>query len=81
MKKKNIGIIIVSAIAIISGYNVCISQSNQKISKLALANVEALANGEGGTSYDCCNTSECGGAFCGKFTPAGSSTSYGVFYK
>ena len=75
MKKKNIGIIIVSAIAIISGYNVCISQSNQKISKLA------LANGEGGTSYDCCNTSECGGAFCGKFTPAGSSTSYSVFYK
>lgn len=82
MKTKLFGLIVITAITFLAGYNVYTSQDNQKISDLALANVEALANGEGGGSYNCCNDrGECKGSYCGEFTPAGSSTSVSVYYK
>lgn len=46
MKKKILGIIAVVAIAAIAGYNVYSAQNSDKLSTLALANVEALANAE-----------------------------------
>lgn len=45
MKKKIMGLIAVVAIATVAGYNVYTSQNNNgKLSDLALANVEALAD-------------------------------------
>jgi hypothetical protein len=44
MKKKMMGIIAAVAVAVVAGYNIYASQSNVKLSDLALANVEALAN-------------------------------------
>ena len=46
MKKKVIGIFTIVAIATVVGYNAYTSQSNLKLSALALANVEALARYE-----------------------------------
>ncbi|EKJ92501.1 NVEALA protein [Bacteroides finegoldii] len=44
MKKKMMGIIAIVAIAAVTGYNVYVSQSNAKLSNLALNNIEALAD-------------------------------------
>ena len=46
MKKKMMGIIAIVAIAAVAGYNVYVSQSNAKLSNLALNNIEALADDE-----------------------------------
>lgn len=62
MKKKIVGVIAVVAIAAIAGYNVYSSQNDVKLSDLALANVEALAQqGESGDSkvYCCGNSGTC----------------------
>ncbi len=50
MKKKLMGIVtIIIAIAAVAGYNVYASRSNVKLSDLALANVEALADSSEGS--------------------------------
>lgn len=54
MKKKLLGIMAVSAIVTFAGYNVYVSHSKEvKLSKLLLANVEALAQNESGDSKKC----------------------------
>lgn len=52
MKKKLFGIIVVTVVAIVAGYNVYLSQNETKLSDLVLANVEAFAwGGETGGPY------------------------------
>lgn len=58
MKKKIMGLIAIVAIAAVAGYNVYASQYNMKLSDLALANVEALAN-DGESGYSCSATANC----------------------
>ena len=53
MKKKLMGIVTIIAIAAVAGYNVYASRSNVKLSDLALANVEALADSSEGSQSDC----------------------------
>ena len=60
MKKKLFGFLAVFAVAAVASYNVYNSKSEVKLSDLAMANVEALARGEGSTgntgpgkTYDC----------------------------
>ena len=53
MKKKMMGIIAIVAIAAVTGYNVYVSQSNAKLSNLALNNIEALADNEDTTNHAC----------------------------
>ena len=53
MKKKMMGIIAIVAIAAVAGYNVYVSQSNAKLSNLALNNIEALADNEDTTNHAC----------------------------
>ncbi len=47
MKKKIFAILIVAVVAVFAGYNVYQSQKGEMMSDLMLANVEALARGEG----------------------------------
>lgn len=62
MKKKILGIIAVVAIAAIAGHNIYTSQNDVKLSDLAMANIEALAqssessdgNCEPSDSRECC---------------------------
>ena len=49
MKKKLFSVLAVVAIVTVAGYNVYNAKSEVKLSDLALANVEALANGESST--------------------------------
>lgn len=44
MKKKILGVVVVTVIAFVAGYNVCLSQNKVELSDLALANVEAFAS-------------------------------------
>lgn len=53
MKKKLIGIIAIVAVAVVAGYNIYASQSNVKLSDLALANIDALASSGEGSLGDC----------------------------
>jgi hypothetical protein len=46
MKKKILGVAIVAAIALVSGWNISQSMSEVALSDVSLANVEALADGE-----------------------------------
>ncbi|WP_288361125.1 NVEALA domain-containing protein [uncultured Bacteroides sp.] len=63
MKKKLMGLIAIVAVAAVAGYNIYTSQSNVKLSDLALANIEALADpSEGG--FDCVNGCVDGGNGC-----------------
>lgn len=52
MKKKIIGVALVAAMAVAAGWSYNQSKNEVAMSDLALANVEALASGEGGTT--CC---------------------------
>ena len=52
MKKKTLKATFVVAIAMVSGINVFNNQRSEALSDIALANVEALADGENG-SLDC----------------------------
>ena len=80
MKKQIKFAMAVAAIAVAGGVGFYASQSEKTMSDVALANIEALADNEGGgSSYDCCNT--CGGDFCGWFTPADGSNKYKVYYR
>jgi hypothetical protein len=59
MKKKFFGAVVVVAIAVGAMINMNLSKSNNK-GDLALANVEALADGETVSTYYCCgNTGIC----------------------
>ncbi len=53
MKKKIMGLIAIVAIVAVAGYNIYVSQSNVKLSDLALANVEALASSCEESQSDC----------------------------
>ena len=50
MKKNILKATLVAAFALLAGYNVYNSQKAEGMSELALANVEALADGENGGS-------------------------------
>lgn len=69
MKKKLLSIIVVSAIAFVTSYNVYISQNDRKLSELALSNIEALAsNNEGGGCPNGC-VQGWGGCYCNGWYP------------
>ncbi len=53
MSKKFFATLIVAVVATFAGYNIYQSQRTVTMSDLALANVEALANGESGASTNC----------------------------
>ena len=55
MKKKIFGAALISAMAVAAGWNFNQSKNETQLSDLALANVEALANGESGGSFGCGN--------------------------
>jgi len=61
MNKKFIKVAFVAAIAMISGVNVFNAQKVNALSEIALANVEALANGEIGTGEYTKSTWNCSG--------------------
>lgn len=52
MKKNILKLVFASAFALVAGYSVYASQKKVEMSDLAMANVEALASGEG-SSQDC----------------------------
>ena len=54
MKRKLLSMVVVAIVAIVAGYNVYISQNETKLSDLALANVEALADNESGGGDKTC---------------------------
>ena len=84
MKKQIKFAMAVAAIAVAGGVGFYASQSEKPMSDVALANIEALADNEsgGGNIYDCCNDrSICTGDYCGKFSPAGSTTIYDVYHR
>lgn len=53
MMRKIIKIAFVAVFAAIAGYSVYMNQSTTELSDLALANVEALADGEWGQGFNC----------------------------
>jgi hypothetical protein len=57
MKKKILGVAIVAAIALVSGWNISQSKSDVALSDVALENVEALADENGGSSSTTCRCS------------------------
>ncbi len=61
MKKKIFGVILIAAMAITAGWSFNQSKNEVELSDLALANVEALAQGEsGGNSWCCGIVGSCG---------------------
>ena len=78
MKKNILKATLVAAFALSAGFNVYNSQKSEVISDLALANVEALASGEGSGGFDCCDT--CSGAYCGYFIDT-QGTGTKLYYK
>lgn len=83
MKKFIFRVAIIAAFVLVAGFGVYNSQKEElALSDLMLDNVEALANGESGGSYDCCqNQNTCKGSFCGTFYPAGSLSGISVYHK
>ena len=55
MYKKVLKVAFVAVIAMVSGINVFNAQQPAVLSDIAMENVEALANGESGTGYNCNN--------------------------
>jgi len=78
MKKILISVAII-AIAVVASFNVNFHSQENSLAEIGLANVEALADGESGNTYDCCDS--CTGAYCGTFTAADTGKSYKVYYK
>jgi len=79
MKKKILMGIFILALLATTGFGVNKSmKSDADISNLALSNVEALASGESGGSYNCGNS--CTGAYCGTFTANDTGVTYKVYY-
>lgn len=57
MKKSIWKVTLVIVFALMVGLNVYnVQKTDMEMSELALANVEALASGEGSGGFDCCNT-------------------------
>ena len=54
MNKKTIKAVLFAAVVAVVGYNVYETRREEPMSEIALANVEALASGEGGTSVKIC---------------------------
>ena len=54
MKKKIFGAVLIAAMAVTAGWNFNQSKNEVELSDLALANVEALASGEGSGGSWCC---------------------------
>lgn len=52
MKRKFLGIVMIAAIAVATGWGIIQNNKNVTLSDLALANVEALANEESGGGLD-----------------------------
>ncbi|MCC2599274.1 NVEALA domain-containing protein [Sphingobacterium sp. FBM7-1] len=66
MKKKIFGGILAVVIAAVAAVNVNVNdESEDALSALSLANVEALASGENGGGNSC--SSSCSGALCGTY--------------
>lgn len=53
MRKKILGIVVIVAVVIAAGYNICMSRGGINLSNLLLNNVEALADYGETTPYDC----------------------------
>lgn len=53
MRKNFFATMIVAVIGAFAGYNIYQSQNTNTLSDLVLANVEALASGEGSGNYKC----------------------------
>lgn len=53
MRKKILGVLVVTMVSIVAGYNVYISRHDIKLSDLALNNVEALAGDTEWGTYHC----------------------------
>ena len=54
MRKKILGIVVMTVVAVSAAWNINQSENEIKLSDLALDNVEALASGEGGGDcYKC----------------------------
>ena len=71
MKKSIFKLVFSSAFVLAAGYSVYASQQNAEMSDLALDNVEALANDEGGGMLDCPNgcLDKTGHCFCYGYHP------------
>ena len=57
MKKKVLGVIAFAAIAAVAGWNITLNENKDTFSDLALANIEALAQGE--SDEDVYNSTGC----------------------
>jgi|GEM_PF-2279923 hypothetical protein len=78
-KEKILSGIFALALLATAGFGVQKSmKSDAGLSDLALMNVEALARGESGGSYDCGSYN---GAYCATFTAADTGITYKVYYK
>jgi hypothetical protein len=64
MKKKVLSIVFVAAIAVAGAWNFVQTQEESPLSDLALANVEALAQSEGGSGYGTLYGNIQGTSFC-----------------
>lgn len=61
MKKKILGVALIATMAVAAGWNFNQSKNEVEFSELAMANVEALALGEGsGNSWCCGIVGSCG---------------------
>ena len=54
MRKNILGIAVMAVVAVAAAWNINQSENEIKLSDLALDNVEALANNEGGDGWWCC---------------------------
>ncbi len=78
--KKIIKIAMVAVVAAVAGMGIYSSQKADATSDIMLANVEALAQGEGGGAVNCCDN--CPGGYCGVFYPAnGSGTAIKMYFR
>jgi Tfp pilus assembly protein FimT len=77
MKKKILGDIAILAIAAVAAFNVNMNTQDSNLSTLALANIEALAQNESGTSVDYCYLSQSFSSSSGwkKFCDSGTNNS------
>ena len=55
MKKKVVSIIGLAAIGAVAAFNANIGSRAESLSDIALANIEALADNEGGDTLSCCS--------------------------
>ena len=80
--KKILGIFAALAIAVVTAFNVNINSQEKGLSDVSLANVEALAQEDGGTTVWCCNSFfTCKGDICGTVTYSDTGRVELLFYK